>query len=96
MLLSWCSNPMYSNDTYLTPDGKLQDVIHTEKEIKILKQGVQATLFDLWTATSRLFLQTAMMRNDFFRSIGGFPDNARAEDWTLNIKIFGNYLPSSA
>lgn len=83
---------IYSNGTYLMPNGKLQGIILTGTEIEILKQGVQSTLFYLWSGTSRLFLQSTMMRNDFFRSIGGFPDNAQAEDWVLNIKIFEGLL----
>lgn len=83
---------VYSNGTYLSHGNQLSGSVHTDKEIQILNQGTQATLFYLWTETSRLFLQTAMIDNNFFRSIGGFPDNARAEDWTLNIKIFEGLL----
>jgi glycosyltransferase involved in cell wall biosynthesis len=66
------------------PNGE----ILKKKEIDILSKGGQETLFYLWTEIPRLFLQSTMMRTDFFQLIGGFPVNARAEDWTLNIKIF--------
>jgi len=78
---------VYSNGTYLVNDS-YQGQILGEAEFKLFDQGVQSVLFYLWTQASRLFLQTLMIRNDFFRAIGGFPDNALAEDWSLNIKIF--------
>ena len=78
---------VYCNGKYLTGNSPSGDVLK-EKEIDTLRQGAQATLFYLWTEIPRLFLQSTMIRTDFFHLIGGFPVNAKAEDWTLNIKMF--------
>lgn len=80
---------VYGNGTYLHQGNLRGQMLQAQtNEFIKLKQGAEAMLFYIWTYPPRLFLQTALMRSDFFRSIGGFPDNALAEDWTLNIKIF--------
>lgn len=66
--------------------------LHGPHVVALLQGSTRAILRYLYTNTSPLFLQTALMRRDFFLACGGNDESVLADDWVLNIRFFERLL----
>jgi glycosyltransferase involved in cell wall biosynthesis len=78
---------VYGNGTRF--DGKrIRGVVHKEGVKKLLARSAPEILEYLYTNTSPLFMQTALIKKDLIINIGCFDESLKADDWLINIKIF--------
>jgi glycosyltransferase involved in cell wall biosynthesis len=79
---------VYSNGWRMDSAGNRTRKLHSDGIAKLLCQPPEEILTYLYTNTSPLFLQTALIRRDFFLMCGGNDESVLADDWVLNIKFF--------
>lgn len=79
---------VYSNGWRIDSVGNKLQKLHGEGIAKLLRQRPEEILVYLYTNTSPLFLQTALIRRDFVLMCGGNDESVLADDWVLNIKFF--------
>ena len=78
---------LYANGSRELADGT-RSPAHSDLVAELLGATPQEILRYLYTNTSPIFIQTAMIRRDFLDQLGGFDEDAVAEDWIMNCKIF--------
>ena len=82
---------IYGNGLRFKDDKKL-GAVHGEDTCKLMSKTPDHILYFLYTHTSPLFIQTALVRKDLLLRIGGFDGTELADDWILNTKIFRNLV----
>jgi len=78
---------VYGNGLVFKDDRTL-GAVHGEDTCKLMSKTPKYILDFLYTHTSPLFTQTALIRRDLLLRIGGFDETELADDWILNTKIF--------
>jgi glycosyltransferase involved in cell wall biosynthesis len=62
--------------------------LHGEDVKRLLSQGADQILRYLYTHSSPLYLQTALVKREFLIECGGNDEQVLADDWVLNIRFF--------
>lgn len=78
---------VYANGTRFDGRGP-KGLVHDAKVAQLLAREPNEILEYLYTHTSPLFLQTALIKASLMRAIGGYDEDVKADDWVINTKIF--------
>lgn len=62
--------------------------LHSPSIIDLLRQDAPTVLRHLYTNSSPLFLQTALVKRRFLVDCGGNDESVLADDWVINIRLF--------
>ncbi|MGH9203140.1 MAG: glycosyltransferase family 2 protein, partial [Vicinamibacterales bacterium] len=79
---------VYGNGRQLLADGTIGERVHSGEIADLLSKSPAEILQRLYTRLTPVFLQTVLMRREFFDEIGGFDEAALSNDWPLNIRVF--------
>jgi len=74
-------------------DGERTRQLHNSGVWELLRKPPDEIRRYLYTHTSPLFLQTALIKRSLLLAVGGFDETALADDWLLNAKFF-EYMDS--
>lgn len=84
---------VYGNGLYWFREG-LKGQVHDAAMKQLLHASPQEILAYLVSHVPALFIQTCLFRTPFLRGTGGFDESLIADDWPLNIRIFGHLRSS--
>ncbi len=80
---------VYANGRVLR-DGEMGGQLHDARVWELLRRTPDEIRQYLYTHTSPLFLQTALIKRSLLLSVGGFDETALADDWLMNAKFFSS------
>ena len=90
-LALFAANPdlkiVYANGRVFS-DGQSGRRLHDARARELLDHPPAYIRHYLYTHTSPLFLQTALIKRSLLQAVGGFDETATADDWLLNAKFF--------
>ena len=90
-LALFATNPelkiVYANGRVFS-DGRTGRQLHDARIWALLDQEPAGIRHYLYTHTSPLFLQTALIKRSLLQAVGGFDETATADDWLLNARFF--------
>lgn len=80
---------VYANGRVLK-DGEKGRQLHDARIWELLCKTPDDIRRYLYTHTSPLFLQTALIKRSLLLAVGGFDETALADDWLLNARFFSH------